>query len=186
MKEMLNSIICLTEENFQLFSNASKKKKAAKGELLFTPQNICRKILFIENGLLRGFKISEGKDFTHHFFSENWFATDFESFLTGKSGSLFVEALTPITYYEFQKDGLEQLYELHPQFQKLGRIIAEKAFLSTVEKLNDIQTLDLKGRYQGLVAKNKELFQKVPQKYIASYLGVSEQSLSRIKKDFFS
>jgi DNA-directed RNA polymerase specialized sigma subunit len=68
----------------------------------------------------------------------------------------------------------------------LGRIIAEKAFLTTVEKLADLQLLDLKDKYNALMKRNSTLFQRVSQKYIASYLGVSEQSLSGIKKQAIS
>jgi len=68
----------------------------------------------------------------------------------------------------------------------LGRIIAEKAFLTTVEKLADLQLLDLKDKYNALMKRNSTLFQRVSQKYIASYLGGSEQNLSRIKKQAIS
>lgn len=181
MKEVIKSYIEISDEYYQHFLNNSEKKEAKKKEILFSPQKSAQKILFVEEGLLRGFKIVDGKDFTHHFFSEKWFATDFESFLKSTPSNLFIEALTKVTYYEFQKEAFIRLYELHHQFEKLGRIIAERAFILTVEKLTEIQTLNLKNRYQRLILNNKELFQKVPQKYIASYLGVSEQSLSRIK-----
>ena len=125
--------------------------------------------------------IVNGKDFTHHFFTPGWFATDYESFLTNHESSLFISSLTKVVLYEIDKDILNNLYQKEQQFEKLGRIIAEKAYLFTVEKMSSLQTLDLKDRYKRLVDKMPELFQSVPQKYIASYLGVSEQSLSRIK-----
>ncbi|WP_296700923.1 Crp/Fnr family transcriptional regulator [Algoriphagus sp.] len=186
MKEVLQSHISLSESLYQVFLDASKKLEAKKGEILFFPQQGNKRILFIEKGLLRGYKIIDGKDYTHHFYTENWFATDFESFLTNQSGQLYIEAMTDVSYYEFQKETLLQLYRSHHELERLGRIIAEKAFLATVQKLTDIQTLDLKSRYQQLILKNQELFLKVPQKYIASYLGVSEQSLSRIKNSLIS
>ncbi|MBC8753366.1 Crp/Fnr family transcriptional regulator [Kordia sp. YSTF-M3] len=186
MKEILQSYITLSDELYQLFLNSAKKKEAEKNQLLFYPQNVTRKCLFIESGLLRGYKLIDGKEYTHHFFTAEWFATDFESFLTNQPSTIFIETLTKVTYYEFEKETLLKLYAAHHPFEKLGRIIAEKAYLSTVEKLTSIQTLDLQERYKSLVQKNPDLFQKVPQKYIASYLGVSEQSLSRIKNKLIS
>lgn len=171
----------LSKKNYQLFLNSATRKEGGKNETLFYPPKISRKCLFIEKGIARGYKLIDGKDYTHHFFTPNWFATDFESFLTGRPSSLYIETLSPITYLEIDRETLYQLYAAHREFEKIGRMIAEKAYLITVDKLTDLQTLDLKGRYQSLITKNPELFNRVPQKYIASYLGVSEQSLSRIK-----
>ena len=181
MKEIIRSHINVPEDVYQIFLKSATKKEAAKNMILFQPPNVSRKCLFIESGMLRGYRIVDGKDFTHHFFKPNWFATDFEGFLRNKPSSLYIESLTRVSYFEFDRDVLHHLYESYHPLEKLGRIIAEKAYMSTVEKFSEIQTLDLKARYLNLIKKNPQLFQEVPQKYIASYLGVSEQSLSRIK-----
>lgn len=186
MKEIIQAHTDISDEVYQLFLDAGRKKEIEKNIVLFHPQSVNRKCLFIESGLLRGYKIIDGKDYTHHFFTPGWFATDFESFLTDRPSNLFIESLTAVPYYEFDKEVLYRLYETHHQLEKLGRLIAEKAYLLTVDKLSAMQTLDLKERYKSLIRKNPGLFQKVPQKNIASYLGVSEQSLSRIKKSIIS
>lgn len=171
----------ILEETYQLLQQYSEKKEIEKNKILFQPPSPTRKILFLESGILRGYKIADGKDYTHHFYTPNWFATDFESFLTNNPSSLFIESLTQVHYLEIDKVVLYKLYENHHQVEKLGRIIAEKAYLATVEKMSDLQMLDLKERYKNLIRKNPQLFTDVPQKHIASYLGVSEQSLSRVK-----
>ncbi|MFT5890240.1 MAG: CRP-like cAMP-binding protein [Dokdonia sp.] len=186
MKEIIQSHSNVSDEVYQLFLNAAKKKEAPKNQLVFHPQKVNDKCLFIEKGILRGYKIIDGKEYTHHFYFSNWFATDFKSYLTNKPSEIYIETLTDAVYYEFDKKNLLELYSQHHPLEKLGRIIAEKAYLFTVEKLSNMQTLDLKERYKNLVEKNPELFQRVPQKHIASYLGVSEQSLSRIKKNLIS
>ena len=78
------------------------------------------------------------------------------------------------------------LYYKSHQLEALGRIIAEKAYLATVEKLANMQLYNLAEKYQLLMKTSPSIIQRVPQKYIASYLGVSEQSLSRIKKQVIS
>lgn len=186
MKEIIKSHINLTDEIYELFLNFAARKESKKNQILFSPNRVTKKIIFIEKGLLRGYKIIDGKDYTHHFYFSNWFATDFKSFLTGKPSDIYIETLTETIYYEFNKKDLLNLYKNNHRLEKLGRIIAERAYLSTVEKLSDMQTLDLKQRYESLIKKNPKLFQKVPQKHIASYLGVSEQSLSRTKNKLIS
>ena len=186
MKEIILSHINLSDEIFQLFQNSSKRKVATKNQLLFSSQKANKKYLFLVKGSLRGYKIVNNKDYTHHFYFQGWFATDFQSYLTEKPSDVFIETLTDVVYYEFDKEVLLNLYSQHHQLEKLGRIIAEIAYLRTVEKFSDMQTLSLKERYNKLLKINPKLFQKVPQKHIASYFGVSEQSLSRIKNSLIS
>lgn len=186
MKEIILSHVNLSEEEYRIFEDVAKKKEVDKNQLLFQAGKLSRKCFFIEKGILRGYRIIEGKEYTHHFYFQDWFAVDYESFLLDQAGSLYIESLTNAVYYEFDKNDLLSLYRSYHQFEKLGRIIAEKAYLITVEKLSNIQTLSLKEKYEALLAKTPKLFQKVPQKYIASYLGVSEQSLSRVKNQLIS
>lgn len=186
MKEIIRSLLEFSDESYELLMSIATEKEVGKNQLVFHPSKPTNKILFLKRGLLRGYKIVDGKDYTHHFYFENWFATDFSSFLTEKPSQVFIESIEKTKYYEFNKKALFDLYNKSHQNERLARIIAEKAFLSTVEKLADLQLLNLNEKYNALINRNPSLFQRVPQKYIASYLGVSEQSLSRIKKQAIS
>lgn len=181
MKEIIQEHIQLSDTAYELLKTIAVAKEAKKGDVLFRPDHVLTKLLFVEKGLLRGYRIVDGKEYTHHFYFSDWFATDFESFLTQQPSQLYMEAMTSCVYCEFEKNHLEALYKEHHELERLGRIIAEKAYLATVTKLADMQLLTLKEKYERLIQRDPQLFQKVPQKYIASYLGVSEQSLSRIK-----
>lgn len=181
MKESIQSQIHFSDESYQLFLNTATKRKAKRKQVLFYPDKASNKILFITKGLLRGYKIIEGKEYTHHFYFADWFATDFESFLTEKPSQIYIETVEDTDYFEFHKNDLLSLYSQCHQLEALGRIIAEKAYLATVEKLSNMQIFSLNERYERLIKNNPNLIQRVPQKHIASYLGVSEQSLSRIK-----
>ena len=182
MKEIIQSLLEFSDESYHLLMDIATEKNVNKNELIFYPDIPTNKILFLKKGLLRGYKIIDGKDYTHHFYFENWFATDFSSFLNEKPSQIFIESIEKTNYYEFKKTQLLNLYNTSHQLERLGRIIAEKAYLTTVEKMADLQILDLNKRYKALIQRNPILFQKVSQKHIASYLGVSEQSLSRVKK----
>ena len=186
MKDIILAHVNLTEYQYETLLSVSKKHSVSKGQIIFRPEKPNVKYLFLEKGLLRGYKIIDGKEYTHHFYFPNWFATDYKSYLTEKPSNIFIETLTDVEYYEFNKKDLLHLFREHHEFEKLGRIIAEEAFLQTVEKLSGMQLLSLEDRYKRLLEKNPKLFQKVPQKYIASYLGVAEQSLSRMKKQIIS
>ena len=166
----------------KLFSRANILQ-AKKREILIRPGGAIQKIFYIDRGLLRAYRITDGVDVTHHFFAENWFGTDYESFLTSRPGSLYIECMTDSIIYEFDKTVLENLCAEYPKLEKVMRKIAEVAFLTMVERYRDFQTGDLKSRYQKFENTYPEILLAVPQKHIASYLGVAPQSLSRLRKN---
>lgn len=182
-ENLLSSFSGITEKvKDEVLSTAKEKQTSGKSTILLAGAS-ASKIFFIEKGLLRGFRVIDGAEYTHHFFFEGWFATDFKSFLSGEKSELTLECLTDTTYLEFSKPDLETLYRKHHSLESLGRKIAERAFLEMVNRSNSFQTNKLLERYRDLMSRSPELLQMVPQKYIASYLGVSEQSLSRIKAE---
>lgn len=186
MKETIQSHLNISDESFELLMSIATEKTAGKNQILFAPDKPTSKILFLIKGILRGYKLMDGKDYTHHFYEANWFATDFHSFLTGQPSQIYIKTVEDVTYLEFQKKDLLNLYRTSHQLEGLGRMIAEKAYLATVEKLANMQLHNLAEKYALLMQTNPGLIQRVPQKYIASYLGVSEQSLSRIKQQVIS
>lgn len=184
MKRYLEPYLSISDESLRVFMDSSSAKQQAAKTIIFRPGRANRHLLFLEKGLLRAYRLVEGQEYTHYFLVEGWFATDFQSFLTDQASKLYLESLTPVTYLEFEKTVLLQLYQEHHELERLGRVIAEQAYLKTVERLIDFQTLTLKNRYAKLIGQHPHLFQQVPQKMIASYLGVAEQSLSRIKANW--
>lgn len=182
MRDFLKQHIDSTNEAYEAFMALSSLKIHGKNEFLLEAGQSVKTLFFIKKGIVRGYRLINGSDVTHHFFVENWFATDYAAYLTGETGELFLEALTETECYAFSKQELLDFYKRHPEFEKLRYIQAEDAYLQMAKRYKEFQTKDLKERYLQLITKNPELFAKVPQKYIASYLGVRPQSLSRIKE----
>ena len=132
---------------------------------------------------MRGYRIQDGIDVTHHFYLDNWLATDYESYLTGNQGEIYIQALVDTVVYEFNKSNLHTFFKSNEKFEKIRFIQAEDAYLQMVRRLKNFQCMELKERYLELVNRNPELFNLVPQRHIASYLGVTPQSLSRLKSE---
>ena len=186
MKEIIRSHLEFSDESYHRMMDIAIEREASKNQLIFHPYKPTSKILFLKKGLLRGYKLIDGKDYTHHFYTADWFATDFHSFLTEDPSQIYITTVEDCVYLEFQKKDLLNLYRTSHQLEGLGRIIAEKAYLATVEKLASMQLHSLAEKYELFIKTSPSLIQRVPQKYIASYLGVSEQSLSRIKQQVIS
>lgn len=181
MKAFLSKYIKFSDNEYKLFISNANLKQYKKHEHLLLANSPVEKIFFVKSGLIRGYRLLDGADISHCFFLDNWFATDYESFLTGKTGGLYAEALVDTTVYEFKKSTLYNFFQSHSNFEKIRTIIAEDAYLQMVNRLKKFQTKNLKERYINLINQNEILFNLVPQKHIASYLGVTPQSLSRIR-----
>jgi len=181
MKEFLANYIDFTDAEYESFIAMAKIKEFKKNEYLLRADRPVEKLFFVQSGFMRGYRVQEGIDITHHFYLDQWFATDYESYLYGNSGELYIQAVTDTVVYEFHKTTLHDFFKTYEKFEKIRYIQAEDAYLQMVKRLRNFQTMELKERYLELINRNPELFQLVPQKHIASYLGVAPQSLSRIK-----
>ncbi len=183
MIELLSKIGNFTEQEIAALNKASKQLYLPKNEIFFNGNSNFDKLYFLQGGSVRSYRLIDGKDFTYYFFFQNEFVVDFESFLKDETSPFIFETLEDSRLLSFEKSKIYKLYELYPKFEKLGRVMAENAYLSAANRLKQYQTDSLKSRYLQLLAKSPSLLQKIPQHYIASYLGVKPQSLSRVKAE---
>ncbi len=185
---ILNSIKNLVHLNSveeSAFLDILQVKQLKKKEFLLREGQICNKITFLNSGCLRLFYNIEGNENTIQFFMANSWYTDYTSFLTGQPTVENVQVLEACEVVQFKKEDIYNLYNLYPVFDRVGRVMAENAFLS-LSTLNKMLTNeDPEERYLNLLQKRPELVEKIPQHYIASYLGVKPESLSRIRKRIF-
>jgi CRP/FNR family transcriptional regulator, anaerobic regulatory protein len=180
--QSIKSIVSLNKVEEESFVNILEVKQFKKKDFLLLEGQVCDKIIFINSGCVRLFYTVDGMENTFQFFfAERWY-TDFSSFLTGQPTIENMQALEPCEVIQFKKKDLYQLYSTYPVFDRVGRILAENAFLS-VSKLNQMLTNEEpEQRYLNLLSQRPEIVQRIPQHYIASYLGIKPESLSRIRK----
>ncbi|MET4083943.1 CRP-like cAMP-binding protein [Pedobacter sp. UYP30] len=181
MRHFLLQHIDLTEDEFTDFFSATTQRLFKKGTLVFEQSKIFDKLYFIEEGLIRSFRIKNGEDITYHFYLKQEFCVDFYSYLNDSPSEFLFEALTDTTVYEISKAAMTIKMQKIAQIEKLGRLMAEKAYNSVAERLREIQVTSLEERYLKLLNRNPKLFQDIQQRHIATYLGVKPESLSRIK-----
>jgi CRP/FNR family transcriptional regulator, anaerobic regulatory protein len=182
----IKSIVTLNEDEENAFIQILEFKSLKKKEHLMQEGQICNKITFINSGCLRLFYNIEGVENTiQFFFGDSWY-TDYASFLTGQPTIENMQALDNSEVVQVKKNDLYKLYESMPIFERVGRIFAENAYLS-VSQLNQMKTNEEPEiRYLNLLKTRPELAQKIPQHYIASYLGIKPETLSRIRKRILS
>ena len=181
----IKSFVALSQNDEAEFLQILEVKKYAKKEFILEEGEVCDKIFFINSGCARDFFNIEGEEKIVEFFFENSWFTDYGSFLTGQPTIENLQAIEPCEVVYFSKASLYNLYITNPVFERVGRVMAENAFMNLM-KISSMRTNhDPQERYLNLMKSSPELFERVPQHYIASYLGLQPQSLSRIRKRIF-
>ncbi len=180
--QSIKALVPLTKSEEDAFLKILQIKPFKKKDFLLQEGKICNKIYFINSGCMRAFYNVEGIENTvQFFFADSWY-TDYESFLTGTPATENMQALESCEIVQFNKEDLYKLYETYPVFHSVGRVMAENAFMA-LSRLNKMLTNEEpKERYLNLLQQRPEIVEKIPQHYIASYLGIKPESLSRIRK----
>jgi CRP/FNR family transcriptional regulator, anaerobic regulatory protein len=180
--KQISYLINLNDNEITSFTNKLRVKKLKKKELLLQEGDICKHAYFINSGCLRYFYIVEGIENTGQFFFENNWYTDYDSFLLGKPSKQNIEALEDCEIVLLSKTDLQHLFAEVPKFEKFGRIMAENAYLGIRNKNEMLVNQTAEERYLTLMKERPKVFERVPQHYIASYLGIQPPSLSRIRR----
>lgn len=178
----LQHLIGLTNEEFDIFLGCLQSQKLKRREVLIAEGDICRYAYFIKKGCLWYFHNVDGEEITGQFFFENGWYTDYESFLLQKPSKQNIDALEPTELILLPKSELLKLYITIPKFEKFGRIMAENAFLGLRNRTELLTQQSAEERYLRLMKERPKVIERVPQHYIASYLGIKPPSLSRIRK----
>lgn len=185
MRDFLLREIYLTEDELAYFGSLTSQRRFKKGVVFFEPPKHFDRLYFIDQGMARCFRLKKEEDITYHFYLAQEFCVDFYSYLNDCPSELIFEALTDTLVYEISKSAMVQAMQTVPQLEKLGRLMAEKAYNSVAERLRDMQVDSLEERYTKLLNRNPVLFQAIQQRHIATYLGAKPESLSRMKAQFY-
>jgi CRP-like cAMP-binding protein len=158
-----------------------RTKQLPKGDILLRQGQVCHQIYFVERGLLRLYYYVNGKEVTEYFATEGRLIGGVDSFFSRLPSRKQIETLEPCLLHSITFSDLEMLYSQFHALEKAGRLLATAAFLSMQERLFSLQFHPAKQRYETLLAAAPDIVQRVPLGHIASYLGVTQVTLSRIR-----
>jgi CRP-like cAMP-binding protein len=180
--QYINTKIKLNAEESTAISSAFKKEFFPKGTNLVQPGNRSQKIQFIEKGLIRSFYINEeGKDITHFFFSENNFTMSMESVYFNKPDPYGREVLEDATVHSIYFREFDALSNQVEAFKSLMLMVAIETLKQFSDKLFSLQFQTAEQRYKHLTDNYPNILLRVPLGHIASYLGITQQTLSVIR-----
>ena len=158
-----------------------KEKQLAKKEYLLRAGQVSRRICFIAHGLLRCFYIKEDQEVSSWFMKEGDVIVSVESFFGQSESYEAIQALEDSLLYYITYDELEDIYRHFPEFNFIGRVLLEKYYTLSEQRLYSLRMQRSRERYEYLLEHHPELVLRVPLKYLASYLGIQEETLSRIR-----
>lgn len=141
----------------------------------------CRTIYFVQSGLARIYYYKDGNEITEYFAFENDIIVRAESLFTGKPSKKAIQAVEDTVFIGIPSARLFELYDSFSDIERLFRKIIESAYVDTVNRIESIQFHSAEERYNQLLSKNPSMIQRIPLKHIASYLGITQVSLSRIR-----
>lgn len=184
IRAFLDRLIELTEEIWQAVSRIGHPTQYHKKQIILQPGQICDRMIFIHKGTIRSYRLQEGIDTTYflYFSNEFPFATEFASFRTNQPSEFYLETVDDCQVTVFYRSDIYALYERYHAMEKLGRLMAEQAYLMLDRRMSHFQFHDLQTRYLAMLWEEPNLLQRVPQHLIATYLGVTPESLSRVKQ----
>lgn len=174
----------LTEEEEELLSEAFQYKKLRKHQYLIQNGDVCKVVAFVLKGALKKYTIDNlGKENVLELYIENWWAGDKESFMIGTPTPYYIDAYEDSELLVLSKEALTNKLGKLSILSELNTVLTERNSFQLMKRLHSSQTLTAEQKLEQLQNTNPEFFQRFPQHIIASYLGMTKETLSRIRSN---
>ncbi len=183
ISDFLNTLVVFTEEELNDILTHFAIEYACKNQILVRNGEICKSLYYVEQGMGRSYYLNEnGKEITQWFFGVGKFMSSVDSFFQQSPSLYYLEVLEDSTLYSISKQDIDLLFAKYPKMEKLGRIVSIEMLTKISNKLNAIQFQTARERYDYMLTEFPDIVYQVPLGHIASYLGMTQETLSRIRR----
>ncbi len=180
--EFFNKKVPITEEDQEMIKNYLTVKKLRKKQYLLQEEDVCKFVAFVEKGALRLYRA--GEDGTEHivqFALDGWFMTDLYSFFTNEPSIYNIDAIEDSELLIISRTANEELRKRSAKFQEFIFQATSEAYIQMERRLTSAISLSLEERFKELTTNHPDIIQRVPQYMIASYMGLTPETLSRVR-----
>jgi CRP-like cAMP-binding protein len=181
LKSFLSQYANFSEDELEDIVKKFKLKEVKKNNHLLKPGDVCKDIVFVQKGCLRLYYVKEDIEVSVWFSFEHSSAIEIYSFISQQPSNYYLQAIEDSEVFYLSKAELINLYDTQPKMQTMMRNFWEDVILNLLTRFTALQTDSAEKRYLDLLRRPKYL-EKIPQKYLASFIGVTPTSLSRIRK----
>jgi len=179
----LNEKIAFSPEEQEIVKGYLTPKKLRKKQYLLQEGDICKSIAFVEKGALREYTVGDkGTEHILQFALEGWVISDLHSFMTGEPAAYHIDALEDSELVLITKSAHEEILKRVPKYETFSRLLITGAYLAMQKRVTSIISNSLEERYLYFINLYPDIAQRVPQHMIASYMGLSPETLSRVRK----
>lgn len=181
LKKFLSQYANLSEHEMEEITEKFKHKSIRKNQFLFRQGDVCKDLIFVQKGCLRLYYLKDGVETSVWFAFEHSSAIEIYSFISETPSGYFLQAIEDTEVVYLSKSELHKLYQAQPNMQEVMRKFWEDVILNLIDRFTALQRDSAEKRYLDLLGKPAYL-ETIPQKYLASFLGITPTSLSRIRK----
>lgn len=179
--ERLKKISHVSDQEFNEVIPLLKQKVVPKGTYILEEGEICHHLHYVHGGYVRVAVREDIEEKTVHLARPGEFVGAFSSFISRKPSFELVQTITEAELWSIGYEDLQRLYDRYPRWERMGRLILEQHFVAKEERVISFIRSTAEERYQQLFNHHSDLLQHVPLQYIASYLGIKPETLSRIR-----
>ncbi len=173
----------ISPDEERIISSAFETHSIKKKDKLLSPDETCHYIYFIIKGCLRSYYVDDkGTEHIYQIRMDNSWISDLQSFFSQEPSKFHIETIEDSDILCISADKLESLYKQVPALERYFRILFQKAYLNALNRLDETMWETAIERYNHMIKEQPDMFQRVPLVYIASYLGITPESLSRIRR----
>jgi CRP-like cAMP-binding protein len=185
LEKSLEEHVSLSDEEWELCKNSFRPKRMLKRQFLLQEGDVCRQLTFVERGALYSYSVdSKGNQHVLRFAFDGWWIADLQSFFTNKPSTLNIEVLEDSELLVLDRKNHEKLLEEISVYERYHRIILQNAYTTLQQRVENALGLTAKEKYARLIQHNPEFMNRVPLNLVASYLGISPETLSRVRSNF--
>ena len=182
LKNYLLKNLDLSDQELDTFCGRFKSRSTKRGEVLLAAGSICRYIYFVNKGCLRVYLMdAEGKESTRFLIPEGRFGTAFPSFILQEPSLAYIQSVEASEVLFLTHQDFRALPDILPAWEKIYRMNLERDYIASIKRIESLITMSAKERYTQLMESEPGLIQRLPSKIIADYLGISQETLSRLK-----
>jgi CRP-like cAMP-binding protein len=174
----------LSQDSIDYLLSVMVRLELKKGDVLVKPNQICDHIYFIERGIIRVFSYKNERQVTDWLASEYQFTTIIDSFLNNSPGKKYIEVMEDSVLWALKNSTFEKLCLMNPEIQKFGYMVSHETLMMMQERFDDLHFITAGERYKKLMNKSAYLIKRLPLSIIASYLCISQETLSRIRAKY--
>ena len=165
------------------FGPICTRQHFSKNEQLQVAGKVGRRLYLIEAGIMRAYYLLEGREVTAHFAVAGESITAPDSFMLGLPSRYFIEPLADTVAYVIERQALEGYLDRHPEFERLARRYTEHVYVDLLRRSESLTFLSARERYANLLSERPAILEHAPLGHVASYLGMSQETLSRVRAE---